>query len=442
MQITARQAAALHGIVEAPADKSIAHRAAILNALCEGRAELTNYLAGRDTHLTLRALRQLGVRVETPPGRVIIDGCGRCGFREPLQPLYVGRSATTMRFLAGLVAASPITTMLTGTRRSNVRPMGRIAKPLRTMGASVMGRTGDLAPLSIRGGVLRGIHHHLEVASGEAKTAVMLAALQAEGETLLTGPEPSRDHTENMLRAMGAVVHSEEASVRVQPMSVPLRPLDMRIPGEISVAVYWLVTASVHPDAEVLVRNVCVNPTRTGLLDVLGTMGADIEVIDRGMWGPEPVADIRVRSARLTAAEIGPELVPRMIDEFPGFVLAAAMARGRTRIAGADELRRKKSDRISSVIQEYRRLGVEIEERPDGMVITGGRRLRGARCRAHGDHRLASSLAFAGLVADGTTSVDGAELVERVSYPTFMADVNRVARARDGARAVVAIDTE
>lgn len=426
MQLTVRRAAGLHGVVSAPPDKSIAHRAAVLNALADEPAEIEDYLDGHDTRLTLQALRQVGVGVSRGGERVVVTGRGGAPFEEPDQPLYVGRSATTMRFMAGLLAASPLSVVLTGTRRTNVRPMARVADPLREMGAHVSGRAGDRAPLLLRGGPIRGIRHRFGVPTAEAKTAVIVAALQASGETVLSFPRPSRDHTERMLRAMGANVETSDATIRVEPVTRPLRPLSMRVPGEISVAVYWLVAASVHPDADVTVRNVCVNPSRTGLLDVLTRMGARIDVLNERSWGVEPVADIRVRSSQLDGVEVGPDDVPRMIDEFPGFVLAAALAKGTTRIREADELRRKKSDRIAMVAQEYRRLGARIEEAPGGMTITGVERLHGARCRAHGDHRLASSLAFAGLVADGGTVVDGAELIERVSYPGFGRDLERV----------------
>jgi 3-phosphoshikimate 1-carboxyvinyltransferase len=428
MEATVREARQLRGRVRAPSDKSISHRGVILNALADGEATIENFLVGSDCLNSLRALRAVGVPSTRQGTTVRLRGRGLAGFRESANILNAGTSATTVRFMSGLLASDPNLTVFTGAPSLRARPMTRISEPLTAMGATVLTRAGGTPPLVIKGGRLRGIEYSLHVASSEVKTCLILAGLRADGRTVIHSPLRTRDHTEQMLRAMGASIASEEDGLVtvVEPLSRPLSPFSMRVPGEISAAVYWLVVGSVHPDADILIEDVGMNQHRTGLIDVLCAMGADITMLNERVDGLEPVADVRVRSARLRGTTIEPETVPRMIDEFPGFVLAAALAEGETVIRGAADLRSKKSNRIGKVALEYARLGADVTETADGLHIRGVRRLRGARCSAHGDHRLANSLAVAGLVAEGETSIDGAEAITKVSYPSFWSDLKRV----------------
>jgi len=297
--------------------------------------------------------------------------------------------------------------------------MGRVVVPLREMGAQVWGRDGDsLAPLAIRGGPLRGIHHRSPVASAQVKSALLLAGLQAEGETTLEEPVRSRDHTERMLRAMGADLREEGNALRLSPLGQDLTPLNLRVPGDFSAAAFWLVAAALHPDAEISLSDVGVNPTRTGLLDALREMGADIAVSGERVVGGEPVVDLRARSSKLKGIVVEGPLVVSLIDEVPALAVAAALARGRTVIRDVGELRVKESDRILATAQELRRLGARVEERPDALIIEGVPALRGAPCDSRGDHRLAMALAVAGMVARGGTALSGAEAAS-ISYPGF-----------------------
>ncbi|HEY8491930.1 MAG TPA: 3-phosphoshikimate 1-carboxyvinyltransferase [Dehalococcoidia bacterium] len=432
MDRVVRPARRLEGTVIPPGDKSISHRALLLNAVAGGEAVVENVLDGEDCRATARCLRALGVEVreEGRAGegeRLRVQGRGLDGLRESADVLDCGNSGTTMRLLAGLLAGQPFLSVLTGDASLRSRPMGRIVEPLRALGATVLGRRdGTLAPLAVRGGALHGSRYRLPVASAQVKSALLLAGLYAEGETEVQEPAPTRDHTERMLAAMGAPVTAAGGSVRIRRPTAPLRPLSLRVPGDLSAAAFWLVAASIHPDAELSVLGVGLNPTRTGIIDVLRAMGADIQILAERTEGGEPVGDLRVRSARLRGVEVGGDLVPRSIDELPAVALAAVFGHGTTVIRDAAELRVKETDRIATVTAELRRLGAEISETADGMVIRGTGRLTGARCRSHGDHRLAMLLGVAGLVAEGETVVEGAETAA-VSYPTFWEHLNGVA---------------
>ena len=418
----------LRGTVVPPGDKSISHRAAILNAIAPGEAIVENFQRGADCLATLRCLRLLGVDWRWQDETTLhMRGRGRGSLGESAAVLDCRNSGTTLRLLSGLLAAQPFFSVLSGDASLRSRPMGRIIEPLREMGADIRGREGDTkAPLAIRGARLGGIRYRPPVASAQVKSALLLAGLYAEGETIIEEPAPSRDHSERMLQAMGAEVRCEEGVVRVQPLADELQPLPMRVPGDISAAACWLVLGALHPDAEIQLRGVGVNPTRSGVIDALRLMGADIRIEEERRWGPEPVADIVVRSSRLVGAEIGEELVPRAIDELPLIALAAALAEGETVIRDAAELRVKESDRISTTARELRRLGAEIEELADGLRIRGRPRLRGAVVSSHGDHRLAMMLAVAGAVAQGETVIGNAEAVA-VSYRWFWRDLELLA---------------
>ncbi|GBD13636.1 3-phosphoshikimate 1-carboxyvinyltransferase [bacterium HR24] len=424
-----RPARRLRGTVEPPGDKSISHRAAILNALAQGRAAVDNFLRGADCLATLRCLRLLGVPWRWQgPGSLVVEGVGLDGLSEPPAPLDCRNSGTTVRLLAGVLAGQPFFSVLTGDASLRQRPMGRIAGPLREMGAQVWGRRGgELAPLAVLGRrPLRALEYRLPVASAQVKSCLLLAGLYADGETRLREPGPSRDHTERMLQAMGVEVRAEDGWLSLRSPSSGLRPLSLRVPGDFSAAAFWMVAAAIHPDAEVRLVGVGVNPTRTGLLDALRLMGADIRLSNETTSGGEPVADIAVRSSSLRGIEVDGEMVPRLIDEVPLLALAACFAHGETVVRGARELRVKESDRLRATARELGRLGADIEELDDGLRIRGGIRLQGCRVRSYGDHRLAMMLAVAGLMATGETVIGNAGAV-LVSYPEFWGELERLA---------------
>ena len=413
----------LRAAILPPGDKSIAHRSLILNAAAVGRARVTNFPRGGDTLATLACLRAMGLSAKEtrdPEGvssTIELRSTGIAGLTEPERVLDARNSGTTMRFLLGLLAAAPLTAALTGDRSLRRRPMGRVAIPLRLMGAQIWGRAdGSLAPLMVRGTALRAIDYRMPVASAQLKSALLLAGLSAVGTTVLEEPAPSRDHTELILRAMGIDVASDDGHVQLKP-GIP-KAIDIVVPADISGAAPWLVAGSIHPDARLLVRGVGINPTRTGVLDVLREMGAKIRVTEIDVPGAEPIADIEVESSDLRGIDIGGSMIPRVIDELPVLALAATQAEGVTTIRNAEELRVKESDRVAATVRELSRLGARIEERPDGMVIYGRQRLTGTTVRSGGDHRLAMTLAIAGLIARGDTIVEGAEAVT-VSYPGF-----------------------
>ncbi len=428
--------ARLEGTVEVLGDKSVSHRTALLGALASGTTRVRRFLTSDDCRATLGCLRQLGVdwrlEEEAPGvGTLELEGVGLHGLREPADVLDANNSGTTLRLISGILAGQPFVSVLTGDDSLRERPVGRIVEPLRLMGAQLLARDNDsLPPLTIRGGGLKGIHYRLPVASAQVKSAVLLAGLFAEGETVVEEPLTSRDHTERLLRAMGVDLKREGAGVRLAPPTT-LSPLDLEVAGDVSAAAFWLVAGSIHPDAEIVLPEVNVNPTRTGLLDVLSIMGAKIDIGEQRIIGEEPVADITVRSARLQGVEVGGELIPRLLDELPVLAVAATFAEGRTVVRDAAELRVKESDRIAALVRELGRMGAQIEERPDGFVIEGGGGLRGGEVDGRGDHRLTMALAVAGLVAEGETFVVDEESVS-VSYPGFWQDLERVAAGGDG----------
>jgi 3-phosphoshikimate 1-carboxyvinyltransferase len=421
----------LRGTLSPPGDKSISHRAAIFGAIANGVSKVEGFLPGDDCLSTLRCLQAMGVRFEREPSEhgaslLHVDGAGRSGLRESTDVLDCGNSGTTMRLLAGLLAGQPFFSVLTGDESLRSRPMGRVLQPLRSMGATVLGRRGDeIAPFAIRGGELRGIDYELPVASAQLKSALILAALFARTQTTLIEPGPARDHTELMLAAMGAGISTDGNRIAVNPLLNELQPLEIRVPADMSSATFWLVAAVCHSDAELRLLGVGMNRTRRGALDILLSMGADIEVLEERIQGGEPVADLVARSSQLHAVEIGGEVIPRAIDEIPAVALAATFARGDTIVRDAAELRVKESDRIQTTCTELNRLGAATEETPDGMIVHGGRGLRGAMVASSGDHRLAMTLAIAGLLAEGETRVQDSESVE-VSYPGFWDEVSRI----------------
>jgi 3-phosphoshikimate 1-carboxyvinyltransferase len=405
-----------------PGDKSISHRAALLGAIASGVTRVEGFLRAEDCLATVRCLRALGVGIEETPEHLLIHG----GLlREPDDVLDVGNSGTTIRLLAGILAGQPFHSILTGDASIRRRPMDRVAEPLRTMGARISGRAGGrLAPLSVEGGGLRGVSYVTPVASAQVKSAVLLAGLFAEGTTAVTEPGVSRDHTERMLRAFGVPVTKDGLTVRVGgPAS--LRGTAVRVPWDISSAAYFLVAAALVPGSRVTVEDVGLNPTRTGVLDVLRMMGAEVDVGDLRDLAGEPLGTVTVRASRLHGTLIAGELIPRLIDELPVLAVAACFADGETLIRDAGELRVKESDRIAALTRQLGRLGATIDAQPDGLAIVGRGRLRGGRVASDGDHRIAMALAVAGLRADGPVTIDDPACI-RTSFPEFEATLRRV----------------
>ena len=412
----------LTGKVTLPGDKSISHRAVMLGSIAEGVSEISNISSGRDCLATINCLKNLGVKIEKKPkdpSVLLIHGNGLRGLKEPVNVLYAANSATTMRLLSGILAAQPFFSVINGDISLRSRPMKRIIDPLCLMGAEINGRGGSsYPPLAIQGKNLRGIDFVMPVPSAQVKSAVLLAGLYADGETIIDQPQESRDHTERMLTQMGANIKQERKCIIISAQKPALIPLKMNIPGDLSSAAYWLVAAAIHPNAALEMLNCSMNPTRTGIIEVLQAMGANLKTTKQRLEGNEPVADLYIESSRLNAIDIDSEIMPRLIDEIPVIAVAACYAHGKTTIRGAGELRIKESDRIKTTVQELKRLGADIEELSDGMVINGGKQLYGATVKSYNDHRLALSLAVAGLAAKGETLIQGAHSAE-VSYPGF-----------------------
>jgi 3-phosphoshikimate 1-carboxyvinyltransferase len=420
----------LAGELTPPGDKSLSHRAVMFAAVAEGKTDITGFLPGEDTLNTAKAVRMLGITVEEHgPGSLTVHGRGLEGLAEPAGILDLGNSGTGMRLLAGLLAGQDFFSVLTGDQYLVKRPMGRIVEPLRSMGAVIDGRSGGkLAPLAVRGagGNVRAIDYLSPVASAQVKSAVLLCGLYAGGVTSVREPHKSRDHTERMLRFFGVKVKDEGLQVSMAGQQALRAPGTLEIPSDISSAAFFLVAASIVPGSDILIRNVGVNPTRTGIIDILTSMGADIVLEKRREQAGEPVADLRVRYRRLRAAHVSNDLVPRAIDELPVIAVAAAHAEGTTVIRDAAELRVKESDRIAAIAGELRKMGAVVRELPDGMEITGRERLAGAVCESHGDHRIAMSMAMAGLAAFGETTVKDTAWIE-TSFPGFERTLTRLA---------------
>jgi 3-phosphoshikimate 1-carboxyvinyltransferase len=428
LQVTRGQP--LRGTCRVPGDKSISHRALLFGALCGGTVEIRGLGSGGDNASTAGALRALGVPVEVSGERARVDGVGLAGLREAATALDCGNSGTTMRLFCGLLAGRPFTTTLVGDPSLSRRPMGRVAQPLRQMGARIDGQTDParlgslLPPLKIRGGSLRGIDYALPVASAQLKSALVLAGLQATGKTCITEPALSRDHTERMLRFLGAPVVADASARRVvvdpSGWSGRLVPAPVEVPGDLSSAAFLLVAAAIVPGSDVTVEHVGLNPTRTGVLDALRAMAADIAVAPTGEAMGEPVGRVRVRGhGSLRAARIAGELALRSIDEIPALAVAAALADGRSEFADLAELRVKESDRIAAIARELRRAGVAVEESADGFVVVGSAHTRplGGKVAADRDHRIAMAGAVLGLLAEQPTEIPAEDIA--TSFPSF-----------------------
>lgn len=417
----------LRGTVAIPGDKSITHRAIILTALAEGVGSIKHYCRGEDCLNTMRALRALGVTIDETTDELCVHGKGLWGLAEPGSIVDCGNSGTGIRLLTGLLAGQDFFTVLTGDASIRRRPMGRVVKPLREMGATIAGRKGgELAPLAVTGTTLRGITYASPVASAQIKSSLLLAALFAKGTTRLSEPRLSRDHTERMFQFYGLPLKRDGLTLVMEgrPSVGWTAAPELTVPGDLSAAAFFIVGATIVAGSDVTITNVGVNPTRTGLLEVMERMGADIQLLNRRDEAGEPVADIRVKSAPLHGVTVGPDLIPQTIDEFPILCVAAAVAEGQTTITGAEELRVKESDRIATMAAELRAMGAQMTETPDGMVIQGlGRhqeqgRLTPTNGQSHGDHRVAMSIAIGGLTGSKEMMVHDTDCIE-TSFPGF-----------------------
>ncbi len=409
----------LRGELRVPGDKSISHRSIMLGALAVGRTTVAGFLDGEDCLATIAAFQAMGVRIEQPrPGSVVIEGVGLHGLQAPAAPLDMGNSGTAMRLLCGVLAGQSFDSILIGDSSLSRRPMRRVTEPLTRMGARIETTEGGTPPLRISGGQsLAGQRHDLAVASAQVKSALLLAGLWSEGETCVTEPAPTRDHTERMLRGFGYEVRQEGRTACVVGGG-RLESAEVDVPADISSAAFFLVGASIARGSDLLLRHVGMNPTRTGVIDILRLMGAKIEILDRREIGGEPVADLRVRWAPLHGIHIPPELVPLAIDEFPALFVAAACAEGETVLTGAEELRVKESDRIQVMADGLSSLGVQCEVQPDGLRIQGRVALDGGEVQSHGDHRIAMAFAVAALRAAGPLTIRDCDNVA-TSFPKF-----------------------
>lgn len=410
----------LRGEIGVPGDKSISHRSVMVASIAEGRSIIKGFLSADDTQRTVKAFKSMGIKVEGfGTDKLIIEGKSLGGLKEPEDVLDLGNSGTSIRLLSGLLAGQRFFSVLTGDASLRKRPMSRVTAPLRQMGAEINGRDdGGFAPLAIKGRTLKPIEYESPVPSAQVKSSILLAGLYAEGETKVKEPGKSRDHTERMLKSFGAEIGEFNLSVSIKGRPI-LKAQEVEVPGDFSAAAFFLVAGVLVPDSEVYLKNVGTNPTRTGLLDILKKMGVEVYLDNRREVGVEPVADIHVRTGRPKGIKISGEEVLRAIDEFPILCIAASLAEGETVIREAKELRVKETDRISAMAEELRKMGVEIEEFPDGLMIKGRERLKGAVCNSHSDHRVAMAIAIAGLVADGETIIQDTSWIS-TSFPGFM----------------------
>ncbi len=403
--------------IYAPGDKSISHRSVMIGSIAKGITQINGFLHGEDCIATINAFRKMGVNIEEiSEDKVVIYGVGLDGLKEPDNVLDMGNSGTSMRLISGILAGQPFYSVLTGDNSLRKRPMKRVTDPLRLMGATIYARKGDFAPLTIIGGNLKAIDYHTSTASAQVKSAILLAGLYAEGETTVTENTRSRDHTERMLRSFGADLKSVGLTCKIQGRP-KLIGHDINVPGDISSASYFIVAGLLCPNSEIIIKNVGVNPTRTGIIDALKTMGGDIN-IENLREEDEPIADLIVRSSQLKGATFSGDIIVRMIDEIPILVLSATQAEGETIIRDASELKVKESDRISTTVMEFCKIGAELSALDDGFVISGKCKIKGGECDSHGDHRLAMSLAIAGLISENGVIINNIECVN-TSFPQF-----------------------
>ena len=405
------------GQIKVPGDKSISHRAVMLGSLANGVTEISGFLKGADCLSTIDCFRKMGIDIDINGENVTVHGNGLRGLKKPDEMLYTGNSGTTTRLLCGILAGQNFDTSITGDASIQKRPMGRVVKPLSMMGAKI---ENEYCPLYITGTKLHGIDYKMPVASAQVKTAIILAGLYADGETDIHEIEKSRDHTELMLSAMGADLTVDNLDITVKPTN-DLTAVNVDVPGDISSAAFFLVLGAIMPNSQITVINVGINPTRTGIIDVLKDMGADITLENVHTSAGETVADITVRSSSLKGTTVGGDIIPRLIDELPIIAVAAVFADGQTVIKDAQELKVKETNRIRAVVDEFNKCGIDITETDDGMIINGGKSIHGADFKTYGDHRMAMSLTVLAQLADGESTLDDSDCA-CVSYPTFFDD--------------------
>ena len=405
------------GQIKVPGDKSISHRAVMLGSLASGVTEISGFLKGADCLSTIDCFRKMGIDIDINGENVTVHGNGLRGLKKPDEMLYTGNSGTTTRLLCGILAGQNFDTSITGDVSIQKRPMGRVVKPLSMMGAKI---ENEYCPLYITGTKLHGIDYKMPVASAQVKTAIILAGLYADGETVIHEIEKSRDHTELMLSAMGADLTVDNLDITVKPTN-DLTAVNVDVPGDISSAAFFLVLGAIMPNSQITVTNVGINPTRTGIIDVLKDMGADITLENVHTSAGETVANITVRSSSLKGTTVGGDIIPRLIDELPIIAVAAVFADGQTVIKDAQELKVKETNRIRAVVDEFNKCGIDITETDDGMIINGGKSIHGADFKTYGDHRMAMSLTVLAQLADCESTLDDSDCA-CVSYPTFFDD--------------------
>ncbi len=423
--ITLRKARALKGELTVPGDKSISHRSVMFGSIARGTTEITGFLQGADCLSTISCFAKMGIPVENDGSRVIVRGRGLRGLRQPEEPLDCGNSGTTVRLLSGILSGQSFSSVLTGDASIRRRPMKRIIDPLTLMGADVESIPGTgCAPLQIHGGALHGIHYQSPVASAQVKSAVLLAGLYSEGQTAVTEPALSRNHTELMLRYFGAQVDSHDTTAVIRPAD-ELYGQKISVPGDISSAAYFIAAGLMIPGSELLIKNVGINPTRDGIIRVCRMMGADITLLNENHENAEPTADILVRGSDMKATVIEGKLIPTLIDELPVIAVMACAAEGETIIRDAAELKIKESNRIQAIAENLTAMGADVTETEDGLIIRGGRPLHGASIQCHMDHRIAMSFAVAALWAEGETTITDSDCVS-ISYPDFFRELGQL----------------
>ena len=411
------------GQIKVPGDKSISHRAVMLGSLANGVTEISGFLKGADCLSTIDCFRKMGIDIDINGENVTVHGNGLRGLKKPDEMLYTGNSGTTTRLLCGILAGQNFDTSITGDASIQKRPMGRVVQPLSMMGAKI---ENEYCPLYITGTKLHGINYKMPVASAQVKTAIILAGLYADGETVIHEIEKSRDHTELMLSAMGADLTVDNLDITVKPTN-DLTAVNVDVPGDISSAAFFLVLGAIMPNSQITVTNVGINPTRTGIIDALKDMGADITLENVHTSAGETVADITVRSSSLKGTTVGGDIIPRLIDELPIITVAAVFADGQTVIKDAQELKVKETNRIRAVVDEFNKCGIDITETDDGMIINGGKSIHGADFKTYGDHRMAMSLTVLAQLANGESTLDDSDCA-CVSYPTFFDDFYKLGK--------------
>ncbi|SOC37698.1 3-phosphoshikimate 1-carboxyvinyltransferase [Ureibacillus acetophenoni] len=413
----------LQGTIEVPGDKSISHRSIMFGAIAKGKTTVSGFLLGEDCLSTIDCFRKLGVEIDVEGTNVTINSSGIHEWKEPKEVLYTGNSGTTTRLMLGILAGTTLHTVMTGDDSIGKRPMRRVADPLRLMGAQIAGRdNGQYTPLAIQGTQLKAIDYTMPVASAQVKSAILLAGLQAEGTTIVREKEVSRDHTERMLKQFGGSVTVDNGVVSIEG-GQKLTGTHVNVPGDVSSAAFFLVAGAIVPNSEITLQNVGVNPTRSGIIDVLEKMGAQISVQIEDENAAEPTATITIQSSQLEGTTIEGDIIPRLIDEIPIIALLATQAKGKTIIRNAEELKVKETDRIVAVVTELQKLGANIEATEDGMIIEGPTKLHGGQLKSYGDHRIGMTAAVAALITDTPVELDDADCIA-VSYPTFFEHVN------------------